>query len=44
MFRVSGKNIEAGEALRERVGARVQDVVAKKLKDHHSDHRTGGVP
>ena len=42
-FRVSGKNIEVGEALRERIGARIQDCVAKYFDGRgFSGHATIG--
>ena len=37
-FRVSGKNIDVGEALRERVNARVADAVAKYFDGGFSGH------
>ena len=39
-FRVSGKNIDVGEALRERVNARVADAVAKYFDGGFSGHVT----
>jgi ribosomal subunit interface protein len=39
-FRVSGKNIEVGEALRERVGARVLEAVTKYFDGGYSGHVT----
>jgi len=41
-FRVSGKNIEVGEALRERISARVQEAVAKFFGGGYSGHATVG--
>jgi ribosomal subunit interface protein len=41
-FRISGKNIEVGEALRERVGARVLEAVAKYFDGGYSGHVTVG--
>jgi ribosomal subunit interface protein len=41
-FRVSGKNIEVGEALRERVGARVLEAVTKYFDGGYSGHVTVG--
>src|SRR5262245_16250462 len=41
-FRVSGKNIDVGEALRERVNARVADAVAKYFDGGFSGHVTVG--
>ena len=41
-FRVSGKNIELGEALRERVGARVLEAVTKYFDGGYSGHVTVG--
>jgi ribosomal subunit interface protein len=39
-FRVSGKNIDVGEALRERVNARVAEAVAKYFDGGFSGHVT----
>lgn len=41
-FRVSGKNIELGEALRERVSARVKDALGKYFDGGYSGHVTVG--
>jgi ribosomal subunit interface protein len=41
-FRVSGKNIDIGEALRERVNARVTEVLAKYFDGGYSGHVTVG--
>jgi len=41
-FRVSGKNIEVGEALRERVGGRVHEAVEKFFGGGYSGHITVG--
>jgi ribosomal subunit interface protein len=41
-FRVSGKNIEVGEALRERIGARVREAVEKFFGGGYSGHVTVG--
>ncbi len=41
-FRVSGKNIEVGEALRERISARVQEAVEKYFGGGYSGHATVG--
>jgi ribosomal subunit interface protein len=41
-FRVSGKNIDVGEALRERVNARVAEAVAKYFDGGFSGHVTVG--
>lgn len=41
-FRVSGKNIELGEALRERVYARITDLFAKYFDGGYSGHVTVG--
>ncbi len=41
-FRVSGKNIDIGEALRERVNARVAEVLAKYFDGGYSGHVTVG--
>jgi ribosomal subunit interface protein len=42
LFRVSGKNIEVGEALRERIGARVAEALAKYFDGGYSGHATVG--
>ena len=39
-FRVSGKNIEVGEALRERVEARVAEAMGKYFDGGYSGHAT----
>src|SRR5213596_297498 len=41
-FRVSGKNIDVGEALRERVNARVAEALAKYFDGGFSGHVTIG--
>ena len=41
-FRVSGKNIEVGEALRERIGARVHEALEKYFDGGYSGHVTVG--
>ena len=41
-FRVSGKNIEVGEALRERIGARVLEALEKYFDGGFSGHVTVG--
>lgn len=41
-FRVSGKNIEVGEALRERISARVIEALEKYFDGGHSGHVTIG--
>jgi ribosomal subunit interface protein len=41
-FRVSGKNIEVGEALRERIGARVEEALGKYFDGGFSGHATVG--
>src|SRR6202035_3620038 len=41
-FRVSGKNIDIGEALRGRVNARVADAMAKYFDGGYSGHVTVG--
>ena len=41
-FRVSGKNIEVGEALRERIGNRVAEAVEKFFGRGYSGHATVG--
>ena len=42
LFRVSGKNIEVGEALRERVNARVSEALKKYFDGGFSGHLTIG--
>lgn len=39
-FRVSGKNIDIGEALRERIAARVLEAVGKHVQGSYSGHAT----
>jgi ribosomal subunit interface protein len=39
-FRVSGKNIEVGEALRERVSGRIAEVMGKYFDGGYSGHAT----
>jgi ribosomal subunit interface protein len=41
-FRVSGKNIDVGEALRERISARVADAMGKFFDGGYSGHATIG--
>jgi ribosomal subunit interface protein len=41
-FRVSGKNIEVGEALRERINARVVEALGKYFNGGFSGHATVG--
>ena len=41
-FRVSGKNIDLGEALRERISSRVSDATAKYFDGGYSGHVTVG--
>jgi ribosomal subunit interface protein len=41
-FRVSGKNIEVGEALRERIGARIHEALEKYFDGGFSGHVTVG--
>ena len=41
-FRVSGKNIDIGEALRERIGARVAEALGKFFDGGYSGHATIG--
>jgi len=41
-FRVSGKNLDIGDALRQRVGDRVADAVAKYFDGGYSGHATVG--
>jgi ribosome hibernation promoting factor len=41
-FRVSGKNIDIGEALRRRVGARIAEAVGKYFDGGYSGHATVG--
>jgi ribosome hibernation promoting factor len=42
VFRVSGKNIDVGEALRERVGERVAEALSKYFDGGYSGHATIG--
>src|SRR5262249_1950871 len=37
-FRVSGKNLDIGEALRERIGARIVESVSKYFDGGYSEH------
>lgn len=39
-FRVSGKNLDIGEALRERVGARIAEALEKHFQGGHTGHAT----
>lgn len=39
-FRVSGKNLDIGDALRERVSARIADALAKHFQGGHTGHAT----
>src|SRR5688572_26737914 len=39
-FRVSGKNIDIGDALRERINARVSDALGKHFPNGYSGHVT----
>ena len=39
-FRISGKNLDIGEALRERVSARIAEVLAKYFDGGYSGHVT----
>ncbi len=39
-FRVSGKNLDVGEALRERIVARVSEVMSKYFDGGYSGHVT----
>ena len=39
-FRVSGKNIDIGDALRERVGARIAEALGKHFQGGYSGHVT----
>ena len=41
-FRVSGKNIEIGEAIRERIGARILEALEKYFDGGFSGHATVG--
>ena len=41
-FRVSGKNIEVGEALRERIATRIEQMVEKFFGGGYSGHVTVG--
>src|SRR3954468_2880908 len=41
-FRISGKNIDVGEALRARIGARVTEAAAKYFDGGYSGHVTVG--
>jgi ribosomal subunit interface protein len=41
-FRVSGKNIDIGEALRRRVGARIAEAISKYFDGGYSGHATVG--
>lgn len=41
-FRVSGKNIEVGEALRERIGARIEEALKRYFDGGYSGHATIG--
>lgn len=41
-FRVSGKNLDVGEALRARIGARVAEAMAKYFDGGYSGHATVG--
>lgn len=41
-FRVSGKNLDVGVALRERIAARVDDATSKYFKRGYSGHATVG--
>ena len=41
-FRVSGKNIAIGEALRERIGQRVAEALGKFFDGGYSGHATVG--
>jgi ribosomal subunit interface protein len=41
-FRVSGKNIDVGEALRERISARIAEVMGKFFNGGYSGHATIG--
>ena len=39
-FRVSGKNLDLGEALRKRIGARIAETVGKYFDGGYSGHVT----
>jgi ribosomal subunit interface protein len=41
-FRVSGKNLDVGEALRERINNRVSEAIAKYFSGGYSGHATVG--
>ena len=41
-FRVSGRNIDVGEALRQRVSARIAEAVSKYFDGGYSGHVTVG--
>src|SRR5205807_8811929 len=41
-FRISGKNIDIGEALRERVGVRIAEALGKYFDGGYSGHATVG--
>jgi ribosomal subunit interface protein len=41
-FRISGKNISIGQALRERIGVRIGDATEKYFKGGYSGHATVG--
>lgn len=41
-FRVSGKNIEVGEALRERIGVRIEEALKRYFDGGYSGHATVG--
>ena len=41
-FRVSGKNIDVGEALRQRIGARIAEALGKYFDGGYSGHATVG--
>jgi ribosomal subunit interface protein len=40
LFRVSGQNIEVGEALRERIGERIAETLSKYFDGGYSGHAT----
>src|SRR5712692_6254673 len=42
LFRVSGKNIDLGEALRQRVSARIEEALTKYFDGGYSGHATVG--